>query len=595
MKGPVLLRLLLPGAVLGWIATDCSGIQATPAAILLFPIGAGIVLSRSDVRHGVMGTLLLGIALGSIGFAVGQMPEEDGAIVEGHSTVGIFKSVKMWRSMGNRQRTVVEDMHGDKSLVVHDGPWPAGWCCLAELVPATPASPVHPADFDEAGFLHARGIGAKYTMAWRSPLSPVSGIHAAVLRHLILLQSRVEEKCRRWGKGAGVGLLIALTTGDRSGMSTSVRRAFEDAGLAHLTAVSGFHTGLVAALVYMLISMAGASRLGGLALLLAAIWMYVGLCGMPGSAVRAAIMATMAAVARALHIRADGLTLLSFAGLFMFARSPQAVQDLGLQLSFSATAGILLLHRRMRGWPHWKNRGRWMLWCAVPIVAVMVTAPMAWPVFGRQPLIFLPANLLATPLVSLCALMTVIGMAIPMPLDLQWGHLCVAVADVLVEVASTLGRFQPVLLPLDSAVVTWAGLCMAAGCVAGLLLHGPLRYMLAGAMFAWALLRWQAFEERKGMAFDIEGDVVLYKDGRWSVFPAFPLKDGRGHTWKTRTFLERVSRSPVPEARWCGSGMSFSTTHIRYRTPDGLWGGVSSSRSRCGSRGPHTLPRPPCP
>ncbi len=509
MKGPVLLRLLLPGVALGWIATDCSGIHATPAAILLFPIGAGVVLNCSDGRYGVMGALLLGIALGSIGFAVGQMSQEDGATVDDHSTVGIFKSMEMWKSMGNKQRTVVQDMHGNRSLVIHDGAWPAGWFCLAELVPAAPSFPVHPADFDEAGFLHARGIGAKYTMAWRSPLSPVPGIHAAVLRQLTRMRSRVQEKCRRWGQGAGTGLLIGLTTGDRSGMSTSVRRAFEDAGLAHLTAVSGFHTGLVAGLVYMMISMSGASRFVGLALLLGATWTYVGLCGMPGSAVRAAIMATVAAVARALHIRADGLTLLSIAGLFMFARSPQAVQDLGLQLSFSATAGILLLHRRMRGWPHWKSRGRWILWCAVPIVAVMVTAPMAWPVFGRQPLIFLPANLLSTPLVSLCALMTVIGMAIPMPLDLHWGDLCVAVADVLVEIASTLGRFQPVLLPLDSAVVTWAGLCMAAGCVAGLLLHCPLRYMFAGAMFAWARRRWQAVEDRKGRAFDIEGDVVL--------------------------------------------------------------------------------------
>ena len=595
MKGPVLLRLLMPGIALGWIASCRSGGAALPLSIPLFIIGARIVLHCSKLRHGMMGTVMLGTSLGFMGFAVGHTREQNaGSAVDG-PRLEVFESVEMWRPIGNRQRTVVCGVHGNRNLLVHEGAWPAGWVCLAEVIPAKPLIPIHPADFDEAGFLHARGIEAKYNVLWRGPISPAPGCHAAMLRQLVRCRSHFRQKCSRWGEGSGAGLLMALATGDRSGMPTAVRRAFEDVGLAHLTAISGFHTGLVAALVYLMVSIAGVSRMVGLLAVVCFTWMYVGLCGMPGSAVRAAIMLTVAAVARAMHVRADGLTLLSVAGMLMFARSPEAMQDLGLQLSFSATAGILLLHRRMRGSPSWKNRGRRVLWCAVPVVAMMVTAPFVWPVFGRQPVMFLPANLLSTPLVSMCALMTAIGMAIPAPYDLQWGHLCVGMADLMVEWVSTLGRFQPILLPLDTAVVTGAGLCMATGCVVGLLTPCPLRFALAGALCAWALLRWQMFEERKGLVYDIGGDVVLYEYGSWSVFPSVPLKDGRGYKWKTRTFLERVSRSPVPHVQWCGDGMSFSTTHIRYRTPDGTWDGINSFRSRCGSRGPHTLPRPPCP
>ena len=152
-------------------------------------------------------------------------------------------------------------------------------------------------------------------------------------------------------------------------MPRPVRLAFAGAGLAHLTAVSGFHTGLVSAFVLVLLGAVGWPRRWRPVVLVPVVWAYVGVCGFPASALRAAAMATLAAVALSAQRQPDGLTFLSAAGMLLWVLSPHAVLDLGTGLSFLATAGILCLHAS----PVIRRTSRWrgvVLMAGVPLVAV---------------------------------------------------------------------------------------------------------------------------------------------------------------------------------------------------------------------------------
>ena len=50
---------------------------------------------------------------------------------------------------------------------------------------------------------------------------------------------------------------------------------------------------------------------------------------------------------------------------------------------------------------------------AIPLVATAFTAPFTLPVFGRFPTAFLPANLLATPVVPLLSLLAALLIMLP--------------------------------------------------------------------------------------------------------------------------------------------------------------------------------------
>lgn len=554
------------------------------------------LLKASDARRCRIGALLLGAGLGALGLNADQIappfPVESETMQAGR-----FEAVESWQPSGRWFRTVVVDEGGNRLLLLHDEPWPLGHSGVAAISGRPLREALYPGAFDEAGFLRSRGISGKFRVHGLGGLEPASGLSAMLRRWTSSARLQVLRKFHRWGDSSGVVFLRAVMIGDRRGMPKSTKGAFANAGLAHLTAVSGFHTGLVAAALFFLLSVMRIPRAWKAALLWLGIWGYVGVCGSPSSAVRAAVMASMLSLADAWRLRADGLTLLSTAGLVMFAFKPHAMTDLGVQLSFSATLGILLLHRRLRSMDMRGGRAlrRGLMMCGVPLVAVACTAPFAWPVFGKVPWIFLPANVVITPLVTCCTMVAAAGLAIPAPFDLWWSPVCVRMAEALLCLVSLLGGCRPLILPLDGQVVMWSGVLMAGGCIVGLLVKHTLRWMLAGFLGAFALLRWQSDLERQGLVFPVAGDLIVLEGGQWTVFTDSALGGDDVLKWETRTMLERVSHQPVPSAQWCGQGLAFSRALLRFKRPDGTWGEISSSPSRCGSRAPHTLPRPPCP
>jgi len=113
-------------------------------------------------------------------------------------------------------------------------------------------------------------------------------------------------------------------------------------GTVHLLVVSGFHIGLAAGLVYLLLR---GSRWSNLAIPLAA-WAFNNLIGLPPSATRACLAASLTCLGAALWLPTRPFNLLGIAALMILAGSAGAVFTPGFQLSFLSVAAILLA----RGW-----------------------------------------------------------------------------------------------------------------------------------------------------------------------------------------------------------------------------------------------------
>lgn len=194
------------------------------------------------------------------------------------------------------------------------------------------------------------------------------------------------------------GLGAALLLGDRRWLPPATADQVRAAGLGHLLAVSGLHVGILGGLAWWLV---GGRRQEPGWLVRGVISLWLGLVGLltggAPSAQRAVIMALVGLWAPA--GRRDPAQALAAAGLLLLLRHPLAGQDLGFQLSFAATAGVLLLGPRL-GEAGRRAVGRLGLALGYGLGAGLAVAPLtAWHL-GEVALWGVPATLAATPVLT---------------------------------------------------------------------------------------------------------------------------------------------------------------------------------------------------
>ena len=203
---------------------------------------------------------------------------------------------------------------------------------------------------------------------------------------------------------ARAGLGEALILARRERLAREVRDQWARAGIAHLLAISGFHVGVIAAILYLL-----ARRIGlgpGRAPLAAAggSWAYVLAIGSPVAATRAAFILAALAAGRLLGRRVSSLGALATAFIALLAARPDAIVSVAFQLSFAGAAGLVLLappvSRVLRTGRLARLPSALRTGLASGIAATAATFPLvAWH-FGYFATAGIPVTLVAGPLVA---------------------------------------------------------------------------------------------------------------------------------------------------------------------------------------------------
>ena len=198
----------------------------------------------------------------------------------------------------------------------------------------------NPGDFDYRMYLLNRGIhliAAPKSIEFRACRQfhgrrMVAQMQKAVGR-LMDRSMPLDERNRSIARASLLGLQVEL--------DPETENAFRDSGLLHVLAVSGFHTGLVAALAFFLFSLVSRSRAFVVSGSLILLWLYILLTGMPASAERAGWMSTAFLVSLYFERSHAPLNALAVSATAILLLHPGMLFDAGFQLSFVATAGIL--------------------------------------------------------------------------------------------------------------------------------------------------------------------------------------------------------------------------------------------------------------
>lgn len=136
-------------------------------------------------------------------------------------------------------------------------------------------------------------------------------------------------------------LLAGILLGVDTGLTQKLQQAFKNTGTAHIIAISGFNMSIIAGLFVIFFSRFLGPRRGA-ALAVLGIILYTVLVGGGAAVVRAAIMGSLALFARQVGRRQFALNTLLVVALVMTVWNPLYVWDVGFQLSFFATLGLIL-------------------------------------------------------------------------------------------------------------------------------------------------------------------------------------------------------------------------------------------------------------
>jgi competence protein ComEC len=227
------------------------------------------------------------------------------------------------------------------------------------------------------------------------------------------------------------------------------RQDWRASGLAHLLAVSGQNVMLLAALALPLLAAARLPVSMRAAAMVVLIALYVPLAGAGPSLQRAGVMGAASVVALGLARPASRWYALLLAACVTLAVNPRAHGDPGWQLSFAAVAGILLLAPGLRRGlstvlPRALGEG-----VAITVAATLATAPLLAYTFGSLPLLGLPANVLALPLVAPIMWLGMIRVAL--------GQLAAARTGWMTDAAAAANDLAGILLePLVTALAALA-------------------------------------------------------------------------------------------------------------------------------------------
>ncbi|MDY7041872.1 MAG: ComEC/Rec2 family competence protein, partial [Chloroflexota bacterium] len=144
-------------------------------------------------------------------------------------------------------------------------------------------------------------------------------------------------------------LLTGILLGVESGIPADLMADFSATGTTHIIAISGFNISIIAGLFIGL-----STRLFGgrraMPFAVGGIVLYTLFVGASAAVVRAAIMGSLTVIALHYGRQADALTSLFAAGMLMTAIKPYVLWDVGFQLSFAATAGLILYTGQLERW-----------------------------------------------------------------------------------------------------------------------------------------------------------------------------------------------------------------------------------------------------
>lgn len=264
--------------------------------------------------------------------------------------------------------------------------------------------------FDYAGYLQAKGVA--YRMSFAEVAVIDTGHGYSVLSALLQFKQSFMTMTASVLPEPAAGLSAGLLLGVKQALGEDLEIAFRKTGIIHIVVLSGYNVMLVVAFVTTILGYFLSLR-ARVVVGVFAITAFALLVGLSATVVRASVMATLFLFAKMIGRSYQVIRALFLAGFLMVCINPFiVVYDIGFQLSFMATLGLLLVAPRLEVMlmqtPQWFGVRDFFLATVATQIAVL---PILLYQIGELSIVSVPVNMLVLPMVPLAMLGTfVVGM-----------------------------------------------------------------------------------------------------------------------------------------------------------------------------------------
>lgn len=195
-------------------------------------------------------------------------------------------------------------------------------------------------EFSYRDYLARQGIHSYMTKAEVTRLPGNDGNF--IYRFIYSFKSRLVENAYKIYPDPEASLFAGILFGVDTGLPKKLQEAFKNTGTAHIIAISGFNIAIIAGLFFSTFRIILRNERVGAALAVLFVFLYAFLVGGDPAVMRAAFMGSLSLFARQIGRRNAGLNTLAIVAVIMSLINPLTLWDVGFQLSFFATLGLIL-------------------------------------------------------------------------------------------------------------------------------------------------------------------------------------------------------------------------------------------------------------
>lgn len=226
---------------------------------------------------------------------------------------------------------------------------------------------------------------------------------------IFLISNKIRNKIIETAKNivpkSTSGILTGLLIGDRSEISQEDDENFRKSSLSHILAISGSHIAYIILGITFILTKSRVPRKWIHISAIMALIIFMFITNFSPTIARACIMGIIMLFAKIVYKKLDILTSISLSYLIILLENPFSIKDLGVQLSYLGTLGIVYLNQ-----PISKFLSKYINKKIAEILSVTISAQiMVLPIitinFNNISTLFIISNLLAVPLSGIIILL----------------------------------------------------------------------------------------------------------------------------------------------------------------------------------------------
>jgi competence protein ComEC len=201
-------------------------------------------------------------------------------------------------------------------------------------------------------------------------------------------------------------IIDALILGQRLELDKETIADYSNAGVIHILAISGLHISIIYFFIVFLLKPLKRVRFGAeiqLLIVLGILWLFALLTGLPASVTRAVTLFSFISIGNYFNQPKAIYNALAISAFLILLVKPNAIFDIGFQLSYAAVLSIVLFQPFYKKFYFTDNKIATYFTdtILVSLAAQIGVLPLSLYYFNQLPLLFLLANLVIIPLSSL--------------------------------------------------------------------------------------------------------------------------------------------------------------------------------------------------